>query len=208
MVNTLDIILGPMFSGKTSRLLEITEKVEKENKMSKKKKQFMMIIKPDIDKRYEESDETHHIISHDGLRHECHMVNDLIKFLDKIEEEVKKINDDPTNNLWIIIDEGQFFKNLRKFCEKLFDLFGKSLNVKIVVSGLDGDYQKKSIGDILSLIPICDSVVKLKGRCQYCEELSIMSQRTSGGKSQVLIGGEDLYKPTCRYHHNLSLKLK
>jgi thymidine kinase len=207
MVNTLDIILGPMFSGKTSRLLKITEEIKNTNLMSKEETELIMIIKPDVDRRYEQSEEKHHIISHDGLRQECHIVSDLMKFISIIEDTVEKIKLRSIENLWIIIDEGQFFKNLRKFCEKLFELFGKLISVKIVVSGLDGDYQKKSIGDILSLIPICDTVVKLKGKCQYCNELSIMSQRTTSQKSQVLIGGGDLYKPTCRYHHNLSLKL-
>ena len=207
MVNTLDIILGPMFSGKTSRLLKITEEIKNTNLMSKEETELIMIIKPDVDRRYEQSEEKHHIISHDGLRQECHVVSDLIKFISIIEDTIEKIKLKSIENLWIIIDEGQFFKNLRKFCEKLFELFGKLISVKIVVSGLDGDYQKRSIGDILSLVPICDTVVKLKGKCQYCNELSIMSQRTTSQKSQVLIGGEDIYKPTCRYHHNLSLKL-
>ena len=207
MVNTLDIILGPMFSGKTSRLLEITDKINKENLMLENTKNLIMIIKPDIDKRYEQSNEKHHIISHDGIRQECHMVGDLIKFINIVEKTIEESEENTIENVWIIIDEGQFFKNLRKFCEKLFELFGKLISVKIVISGLDGDYQKKSIGEILSLIPICDTVVKLKGKCKYCNELSIRSQRTTSQKSQVLIGGEDLYKPTCRYHHNLSLKL-
>ena len=203
MVNTLDVILGPMFSGKTSKLLNITQKINQENEKDSNSN-LIFIIKPDFDRRYEESDDQSNIISHDGLKQKCYLVNNLEKFK-KIIEKIFYEKIKYTKNLWIIIDEGQFFKDLRIFCEDMFESVGKRINVKIVVSGLDGDFKKNSIGEILSLIPICDSVVKLRGKCDYCENESIMSQRISSDRSQVLVGGNDMYRPTCREHHNIHL---
>ena len=206
MVNSLDIILGLMFSGKTSRLLEITQKINQENEQENDSN-LVFILKPDIDNRYETSDKESHIISHNGLKQKCYMVNNLIKFKSNIEQICKLNLKTNTKNVWIIIDEGQFFENLRIFCEKMFDTIGRNINVKIVVSGLDGDFQNNQIGEILSLIPICDSVVKLKGKCDFCDKESIMSKRISNDQSQVLVGGNDLYKPTCREHHSLRFSL-
>ena len=79
MVNSLDIILGPMFSGKTSRLLEITQKINQENEQENDSN-LVFILKPDIDNRYETSDKESHIISHNCLKQKCYMVNNLIKF--------------------------------------------------------------------------------------------------------------------------------
>ena len=131
-------------------------------------------------------------------------INNNLLNIEKICKLNLKTN---TKNVWIIIDEGQFFENLRIFCEKMFDTIGRNINVKIVVSGLDGDFQNNQIGEILSLIPICDSVVKLKGKCDFCDKESIMSKRISNDQSQVLVGGNDLYKPTCREHHSLRFSL-
>ena len=199
MVNTLDLIIGPMFSGKTSKLLQISRKIDQERDIS-------FIIKPDFDKRYEESDDKTHIISHDGLKRECYIVGNLINFILEIENRVKKKSElrQSVDNIWIIIDEGQFFDNLREFCEKILSnsIINKIAKVKIVVSGLDGDYKKQPIGEIVSLIPISDSVLKLKGKCEYCDEESILSKRICRSVDQVLIGGNDLYKPTCRFHHS------
>lgn len=207
MVNTLDMIIGPMFSGKTSRLLQISRKIDQERDIS-------FIIKPDFDKRYEESDDKTHIISHDGLKRECYIVGNLINFILEIEKKVVMKSNSirsesgqsikSVNNIWVIIDEGQFFDNLREFCEKILSnsIINKIAKVKIVVSGLDGDYKKQPIGEILSLIPISDSVIKLKGKCEYCDEESILSKRICRSVDQVLIGGNDLYKPTCRFHHS------
>ena len=89
MVNSLDIILGPMFSGKTSRLLEITQKINQENEQENDSN-LVFILKPDIDNRYETSDKESHIISHNGLKQKCYMVNNLIKFKSNIEQ-IKKI---------------------------------------------------------------------------------------------------------------------
>ncbi len=139
MVNTLDLIIGPMFSGKTSRLLQITRKIDQERDIS-------FIVKPDFDKRYEESEDETHIISHDGLKRECYIVGNLINFILEIENKVKKKSElrQSVDNIWVIIDEGQFFDNLREFCEKILSnsIINKIAKVKIVVSGLDGDYKK------------------------------------------------------------------
>ena len=199
MVKTLDIILGPMFSGKTSKLLEIVNNFKSINQ--KDNSGLIFILKPDIDRRYEESEEISHIISHDKIKHKCYLVNDIMRFQDYILSSCRTEENLRKKDIWILIDEGQFFKDLRKFCETLFKSIDKDKNIKIVVSGLDGDFERNPIGEILTLIPISDSVVKLKGKCDFCSNQSIFSKRICDGKEQVLIGGNNIYKPVCRLHY-------
>ena len=89
------------------------------------------------------------------------------------------------------IDEGQFFKDLLPFCIKALRL-GKIL----IVAGLDGDFLQRPFGDVLNLIPICDSVVKLNAVCVICYKEASFSKRTCNGRD-LIIPGEG-YIPVCR----------
>ena len=66
----LDIILGPMFSGKTTKLLEIMDVFDKQNIK-------YMAVKPHIDNRYTENDNNNFIISHNLKKRECKVSSNL-----------------------------------------------------------------------------------------------------------------------------------
>jgi thymidine kinase len=51
------------------------------------------------------------------------------------------------------------------------------------------------------LISLADTVLKVKGRCHFCEKESLFSFRTSKEMKQELIGGVEAYVPTCREHY-------
>jgi thymidine kinase len=139
----LELIIGPMFSGKST---EIIKRVRL-NKIINKK---ILIIKPKIDNRYIENK----ITSHDLESVECKIINNLNEISD---EEIKNID-------VLIIDEGQFFNDL-------YDNINKWLNnypINIIVAGLDGDFQRKPIGQILNLIPLSDKCIKLNSICNIC----------------------------------------
>ena len=65
----------------------------------------------------------------------------------------------------IFIDEGHLFSDLKEFVELLLK-DGK----RVYVCGLDGDFERKKIGNILDLIPMCDKVSKLTSFCQICKD--------------------------------------
>lgn len=88
----------------------------------------------------------------------------------------------------ILINEAQFFKDLIPFVEQM-----KSKNIHIY--GLDGDFKQEKFGDILSLIPQCDSYIKLYAKCK-CGELAPFSKRLSSNKEQFSL--DDPYRPSCR----------
>ena len=79
----------------------------------------------------------------------------------------------------------------------------------VVVSGLDGDYNRNTFGDIIKLIPICDNIDKLSSYCNKCNNgklatftKKISKLNDSSCQDNVLdIGGSEKYIPVCRYHY-------
>ena len=89
----------------------------------------------------------------------------------------------------ILINEAQFFDDLIPFVEQM-------KSKKIHIYGLDGDFKQERFGDILSLIPKCDSYVKLYATCK-CGERASFSKRLSTNLEQFL--PDDRYRPSCRH---------
>ena len=122
-------------------------------------------------------------------------------------EEIQKSKTIPATRSdsieYVIVDEGQFFQNLYLFCLICLEKF----NVNVIVTGLDGDYERKPMGEILDLLPIANNITKLSARCNICNAEAIFTPRTSTEKEQVLIGGSDKYVPLCRYHYVLENNL-
>jgi len=168
----LELIIGPMFSGKTSKLLEIYKQCI-----------FcdipILIVNHSMDTRYDET----MLSSHDKIVAPCIRTLALIDVYDQMKQADV-----------ILINEGQFFEDLYKV---VVDLLKE--NKKVYVCGLDGDFERKKIGQILDLIPLCDKVTKLTSLCSICRDGTpgIFSMRLTDEKSQILVG-VDNYVPVCR----------
>ena len=180
----LEIILGSMYSGKTSRLVEIY-------------KQCMFcnipvcVINHCIDDRYD----TELLSTHDQIKIPCIKTNKLFDvWSDYIDMETNVGLDKFTSASVILINEGQFFPDLEEFVKKIL-LNGK----KVYVCGLDGDFERKKFGQILDLIPLCDKVTKLTSLCSMCKNgtLGIFSKRISCEQIQTVVGFDN-YIPVCR----------
>lgn len=99
-----------------------------------------------------------------------------------------------------LIDEGQFFGDLFEFVDKSVNINNKIM----IVSGLNGDFQKREIGEVIKLVPEADDIIFQKAICHYCKspEDAIFSLRTDNSKSKILVGDNNKYVPVCRYHYN------
>ena len=97
-----------------------------------------------------------------------------------------------------MIDEGQFFPDLKEYVVKWCEEYKKN----IIVIGLDGDYKRNPFGQILDLIPIADNVMKLKAMCKLCSDgtEALFTHRLTTEDEQVLIGNSN-YIPVCRQHY-------
>lgn len=172
----LELIIGPMYSGKTSRLVEIYNKCEFCNIP-------VAVINHDIDNRYDQT----LLSTHDKIMIPCMKTTLLRTLLDNQGQQL--LNADV-----ILINEGQFFEDLYDFvCDMV------QRGKKVYVCGLDGDFKRNSFGKILDLIPLCDSVCKLTSLCSMCKDgtKAIFTLRISHEKEQTVVGSEN-YKPVCR----------
>ena len=230
MVNSLEVVMGPMFSGKTTYILKKIESIEDSISSN------YILIKPKIDNRYEDSVEStgsklvnkSYITSHDRKMKECRSLDNLLSVIDSVrlsadsrhkitiepeDENYPNSSSDSVNmiakqskegsllkNFFVIVDEAQFFGDLLLFCKKCLEIKSKT-NINLLICGLDGDYKREPIGQILNVIPLSDKVTKLTGKCTYCENKSIFTKRIITNKEQVLIGGEEAYRPVCRNHY-------
>ena len=170
----LELIVGPMFSGKTSYLIDIYNKYHKSNIKQ-------IVINHSLDTRYSDKK----MVSHDKNEIDC-IFKDNLTDID-IDDEIKII----------LINEGQFFSNLKNWVLKQL-----KRNKIIYICGLDGDYKQEKFGEILDLIPICDNIVKLRSLCGLCSKNNIICDapftiRITNEQDQKVVG-VDNYIPVCR----------
>jgi thymidine kinase len=178
----LELIIGNMFSGKSTELIR---RINRQKSINSK----ILIINYIDDNRY--SDDS--ISTHDNVQ----MKSLKLKRLSDINSEILKHYDS------IFIDEGQFFTDLYFFVNYLVEKCRKH----VVVSGLDGDSNRNQFGDIIKLIPICDTVDKLTAYCNKCNNgtLAPFTKKYSKTNDSIIdIGGNDKYIPVCRYHYLLN----
>ncbi|XP_009075904.1 PREDICTED: thymidine kinase, cytosolic, partial [Acanthisitta chloris] len=91
------------------------------------------------------------------------------------------------------IDEGQFFPDIVEFCEAMANT-GKT----VIVAALDGTFQRKAFGNILNLVPLAESVVKLNAVCMECFREASYTKRLGVEREVEVIGGADKYHSVCR----------
>lgn len=164
----LTCITGPMFSGKTSKLLELI----------KANKRDVLVIKPALDTRYHSG----HICTHTGeklLATPLRSLKDGEKLLASYDV--------------VAIDEVQFFGMEVK--QTLLEL--KKQGKEIILSGLEKDYLHSAFGVLLSLEKHSDFYIRLKGKCNSCNNESTHTFRKQVEVKQVSIGASNEYKALC-----------
>ena len=176
----LELILGPMFSGKTSKLLELH-------------KQYTFCNIPITVINYAGDTRYHNTMmsNHDNIMIPCIQTTKLIE----IQNDIKSAD-------VVLINEGQFFEDLVSSVEIMLK------DKKIVyICGLDGDFERKKFGGMIDLIPLCDKVTKLNSMCNLCKDGSpgIFSLRLTEEKEQLVIGSTN-YIPVCRHCYNIHSK--
>ena len=175
----LHIIFGPMFSGKTTELINQINslKIYKKN---------ILIINSEKDNRISNN----YIKTHNNIKYEA------IKY-EELSEEI--LNDIINKYDTICIDEAQFFNNLLKFVSLILK------NDKyIIVAGLNGDSNQQKFGYIQDLIPLCNKITKLSAICNICNDGTPADftklKNDVNKQEQILIGDNSIYMAVCRKH--------
>lgn len=172
----LEVICGPMFSGKTEELL-------RRIKRARIASQPMVLFKPAVDTRYSECD----VVSHDKTSMEAVVVrssDDILNHIEKCEKPV----------LVVAIDEAQFFdEKLPSICNKL-----ANNGRRVIVAGLDLDSDGKPFGSMPQILALAEEVTKLHAVCVETGRAAHFTYRHAGGDDTIMLGEKDKYVPLSR----------
>ena len=176
---SLKLIIGPMYSGKSFELIRTIREL-------KILELPYIVVKPKIDDRYTKED---FICTHTMDKEKCISVSDM--------NDIYKY--ELTDYKFIIIDEGQFIRNLVPVTKNLVDVMGKN----VVIAGLDGNFKREPIGDILQLIPFSDTVIKKNSKCIKCKDRTEapFTFKTTLNDDVEDVGSVNKYIPLCRKHY-------
>lgn len=196
---SMELLLGPMFAGKTSALLRRVAEYEAAGLR-------VAVVKSDKDNRYCAS----HVVTHDGVRKSCFAVPSLAAFVEAAGPAYEGYQ-------VVAVDEAQFFPDLADWALRAADHEAKH----VVLAGLDGDFRRQRFGQVLDLLPLADCVTKLHATCIFCENeaaeaagealadarpsarpvRALFSLRIAADSRQEVVGGADKYAPACRRHY-------
>ena len=169
----IEVICGGMFSGKTEELIRRARRAQIAG-------QQVLVIKPSVDNRYSSSE----VVSHNETTIPSLVVGSADEIIEKSQ-----------NFRVVCIDEAQFFDNkLLHIVNELADN-----NKRVIIAGLDMDYEGKPFGPMPYLLAIAEFVTKLHAICTKSGMLASYSQRVIDSDRQVLVGEYDAYEPRARH---------
>ncbi len=173
----IEVICGPMFSGKSEELIRRLRRAE----IAKLK---TAIFKPDIDNRFS----VNHIVSHSDQRMKSVPISTAREILNRVKE-AKVIG----------IDEAQFFDaSLVDVCQQLADE-GK----RVIVAGLDQDYTGAPFEPIPQLLAVAEVITKTLAICVKCGNPADRTQRLTRESERVIVGASNIYQARCRLCHTV-----
>jgi thymidine kinase len=176
---SIEVICGSMFSGKTEELI-------RRLKRAQIARMNVEIFKPQTDTRYHETA----VVSHD-----------LNSIQSTPVESASSILLLGSNTDVVGIDEAQFFDSeLPDVCNKL-----ASKGIRVIVAGLDMDFQGKPFGPMPALMAIAEEVTKVHAVCIQCGSPASYSYRTINNENKVLLGEKESYEPRCRVCFNTTM---
>jgi thymidine kinase len=195
MSGYLKLILGPMFSGKTSELIALYRRYVRSGKN-------VMVINFVGDTRYSSTE----LSTHDKQMIHCYMLKQLKEVYETKNYKDNDGNEQPILDIFkksdiILINEGQFFDDIIDTVLEWVEDYNK----KVYICGLDGDSNRNLFGKLFCLFPYADEVVKLNSICGSCKDGTAapftkrIVDKTNGAIIQI---GSDEYIPVCRKCYN------
>ena len=169
---SIEVICGSMFSGKTEELIRRLRRAQIA-------KLNVEIFKPKTDVRYDETA----VVSHD--------LNSIQSTPVENSASILLLG---TNTEVVGIDEAQFFdEGLPEVCNSL-----ANRGIRVIIAGLDMDFQGKPFGPMPALMSIAELVTKVHAVCMQCGGPATYSYRTVASESTILLGEKESYEPRCR----------
>ena len=169
----IEVVCGGMFSGKTEELIRRAKRAHIAG-------QEVVVVKPAIDKRYSDTE----VVSHN----ETALPSILVDTADQIVLLT-------SNAKVVCIDEAQFFD------DRIIEIVNVLANdgKRVIVAGLDMDFEGKPFGPMTYLLAVAEYVTKLHAVCAESGTMANFSQRVIEDTSKVLVGEYDAYEPRARH---------
>ena len=168
MAARIELITGPMFSGKTDLLIKLIKAQSKK----------VVVVKYVGDSRY--GDEQTLTSKSKMYIMPSAQVSIILR---------TTLTDIPDADV-IFIDEGQFFPDIYEYCKNAIGKY-------IYISALNGNYKQELFGEIYKLFPMCDHIEHLTSRCS-CGADAPFTYKFDQNECIVDIGGDAKYEPRCR----------
>jgi thymidine kinase len=169
----IEVIVGPMFSGKSEELIRRLRRAEIG-------KQRVQIFKPVIDQRYSKNG----IVSHSGLEIASELVSTGSEILERVAPRTEVVG----------IDEAQFLgESIVADCARLAEL-GK----RVIVAGLDTDFMGRPFEPMPRLLAVAEEITKLLAICMQCGNPAVHTQRIVASEELIVVGAGGMYEARCR----------
>ena len=177
----LELIIGPMYAGKSTELIRIINRYKCLNKK-------IVVINHVLNNRYGVIGLTTH-------NKECFDTCLNIENLREFDENKELLYETDV----IIIEELQFFSDAFEIITKWCDIDLKT----VIAAGLDGDFMRAPFGDVLKLIPHAEKITSVKALCKKCGDgtSASFSKRITNDLDKTVIGSNDIYEAVCRKHY-------
>lgn len=171
------MIIGPMFSGKSTMLIQKADQYELCNHK-------VLMVNHSSDVRYG----TKGIYTHGKHKKDAVMMSKLMDFF-----ENPSLNSAFMIHDVICIDEGQFFEDLPTFVPNAVNEHNKT----IIISCLHGTYHLTAFENVCTLLPFCDLIRPMRALCMKCKDgtKASFTQKIKDGPD---VGGSESYLPVCR----------
>lgn len=180
----VEVICGPMFSGKTEEIIRRIRRLEYAKKN-------VLVFKPVIDNRYSVDE----IVSHNKTKAKSINISEAKEILDFVQEDT----------LSVVIDEAQFLDPMIvPVAQHLADR-----GIRVIIGGLDTDFRGEPFGPMPELLSIAEFVTKLTAICVKSGQPATRTQRLINGKPTsyhdpvVLVGASESYEPRARDYHEV-----
>jgi thymidine kinase len=175
---TLEVITGPMFSGKSEELI-------RRLKRARIARQRVACFKPDIDLRYHRTA----IASHSAQTHEAETISNVEDLRARLYPQLSDVE-------VVGIDEVQFLDAAVIPLASELVALGK----RVLIAGLDMTFTAEPFGPVPALMAMADKVTKLSAVCMVCGQSAIHTQRLGQSQELVIVGAAGLYEARCRTH--------
>lgn len=173
-MSELKIFTGPMYGGKTTRLLSALERYSYQKKR-------IALFKPSIDQRYSKEK----VVTHSGIEWQAFRVPTGESILSNTSPSIEVV----------AIDE-QFM--IPGSADAIIELYLEQKKT-VLVSSLQLSYEATPFEETQKIMPYATSIDVCPAVC-FCGADAFFSYRISDAKNLIEIGGVESYEPRCLKH--------